>query len=351
MSVALRWLARHQNPDGSWSASGFCRTCSGDGDSSYETGVTSLAILAFLGAGYTQVSRDEVYDDMSPGRSLQFGKVLKKGLQWLIERQDPEGCVGGRGPKYMYNHAIATMALSEAYGMTAAEALRQPAQRAVDFLVAARNPGRGWRYAARCGENDTSVTGWAVLALKSADLSDLSFSPKACSDALAWMNEATSRDGLPRVGYTGPETGKVFIPGKNEEFVDHPTMSAVALVSRIFMEKKRPDPTLTLAITADLPTWAPNAVDFYYWYYASLALFQYDGPKGAAWSKWNEPMKAALLTHQKMKKDGCENGSWDPAADRWGSEGGRVYATAINTLTLEVYYRYANAFGTSIAPK
>ncbi|MBI3272198.1 MAG: hypothetical protein HYZ53_24610 [Planctomycetes bacterium] len=32
-------------------------------------------------------------------------------------------------------------------------------------------------------------------------------------------------------------------------------------------------------------------------------------------------------------------GSWD-ADDRWGFEGGRIYATALNTLTLEVYYRY-----------
>jgi hypothetical protein len=32
--------------------------------------------------------------------------------------------------------------------------------------------------------------------------------------------------------------------------------------------------------------------------------------------------------------------------DRWSGEGGRVYATAINALTLEVYYRYANVFGT-----
>ncbi len=56
-------------------------------------------------------------------------------------------------------------------------------------------------------------------------------------------------------------------------------------------------------------------------------------------------MKAALLPNQKLAKHGCENGSWDPSEDRWGFEGGRVYATAMNCLTLEVYYRYANVFG------
>jgi hypothetical protein len=95
---------------------------------------------------------------------------------------------------------------------------------------------------------------------------------------------------------------------------------------------------------ADLPEWKTNTIDFYYWYYASLALFQYDGPEGPMWKKWNEPMKTALVPNQHTGKDGCRNGSWNSETDRWGCEGGRVYATAINALTLEVYYRYANVF-------
>jgi hypothetical protein len=96
----------------------------------------------------------------------------------------------------------------------------------------------------------------------------------------------------------------------------------------------------------DLPQWKPNKIDFYYWYYASLALFQYDGPDGPYWKKWNEPMKNALVPNQRSKKDGCPDGSWDPETERWGFEGGRVYATAINALTLEVYYRYPVFGGT-----
>ena len=65
-------------------------------------------------------------------------------------------------------------------------------------------------------------------------------------------------------------------------------------------------------LVSDLPEWKPNKIDFYYWYYASLALFQYDGPEGPMWKKWNEPMKNALVPNQKTGEDGCENGSWDP---------------------------------------
>ncbi|MBI3857937.1 MAG: terpene cyclase/mutase family protein [Planctomycetes bacterium] len=351
VTAALRWLARHQSADGSWSASGFSHKCahgkcSGAGEQDFDTGVTSLSVLAFLGAGYSQLSRDELKDPVAPELTLSFGETVKKGLQWLTLRQDPAGCVGERGPKYMYNHAIAALALSEAYGMTAAPILKEPAQKAINFLVAAQNPGKGWRYSVGCRDNDTSVTGWAVMALKSAEISGLEF-PKAAADgAIAWFNEATDQSGYYRTGYNQAGTGKVFVPGKNEQFADHPSMSAVAVMSRIFIEKRR-SPALSAvnSLVSDLPAWKTGQVDFYYWYYGSLAVFQYDGPKGPCWAKWNEPMKNAIVPHQKTEKSGCENGSWDPSEDRWGFEGGRVYAAAINCLTLEVYYRYAHVFG------
>jgi hypothetical protein len=351
--AALKWLARHQGPDGGWGAESFHRQCSGGacggpGDSSYDTGVTSLALLAFLGAGYTPLSKNEFPDPVDPQRTLRFGETVKRGLQWLLMHQDPEGCVGERGTKYMYNHAVAALVLSEAYGMTASQPLHEPAQKAIDFLVASQNPGKGWRYSARSGDNDSSVTGWAVMALKSAELSELPFPKSAAFDgAINWLNEVSSSNGYYRTGYISKEDGKVYVPGKNEMWDDHAALSAVSVMSRIFINKNKKEPALTAVtlLASDLPQWAPHKIDFYYWYYASLALFQYDGPEGGLWKKWNEPMVNALVPHQKGKADGCRLGSWDPQDDRWGFEGGRVYAAAINALTLEVYYRYDNVFG------
>jgi hypothetical protein len=231
--------------------------------------------------------------------------------------------------------------------MTASAILREPAQKAIDFVIAAQNPGKGWRYSAKCGDSDTSVTGWAVMALKSADLSELSFPRSAYEGAINWLNEATETNGYYQVGYNARSTGKVYVPGKNEQFDHHASMTAVGVMSRIFMQKRKSEPALTGVnlLVSDLPEWKRNRVDFYYWYYASLALFQYDGPEGPIWLKWNEPMKNSIVPHQKGHRDGCQTGSWDPEEDRWGFEGGRVYAAAINALTLEVYYRYANVFG------
>lgn len=55
-------------------------------------------------------------------------------------------------------------------------------------------------------------------------------------------------------------------------------------------------------------------------------------------------MKKALVPSQKTRKDGCQDGSWSPEVDRWGFAGGRVYVTAVNTMSLEVYYRYKLVF-------
>jgi hypothetical protein len=97
-------------------------------------------------------------------------------------------------------------------------------------------------------------------------------------------------------------------------------------------------------LVQDLPVWQTNKVDFYYWYYTTLALFQYDGPDGPMWKKWNEPMRNTIVANQHTGKDGCRNGSWDADQDRWGFEGSRVYGVALNAMSLEVYYRYANVF-------
>ena len=101
---------------------------------------------------------------------------------------------------------------------------------------------------------------------------------------------------------------------------------------------------------ADLPRWDPNgarpSVDYYYWYYATLALFQLDGPDVKNWSTWNKAISDTLCNHQRTSKDGCMDGSWDTDnVDRWAYAGGRVYGTAINVLTLETNFRYETVFG------
>ena len=55
------------------------------------------------------------------------------------------------------------------------------------------------------------------------------------------------------------------------------------------------------------------------------------------------------LQDKNTERDVCSRGGW-LVGDRWSHAGGPIYTTAINTLTLEVYYRYENAFGAIAGP-
>ncbi len=338
--AALGWLARHQNPDGSWSVTGYTKRCvaacaPNPGHEDYDAGVTGLSLLAFLGTGVTPLSK-EVHD------GIRFGEIVGKGLTWLIRGQDPEGCLGAReAQKYMYSHAIAALALSEAFALTGEDGLKGPAQKAADFLAAAQNPGKGWRYSARSGDSDTSVTLWGTLALRVAWHAGLEVKESAFDAAKVWFDEVTDAS-YQRVGYTHRGTGKVFIPGQNENFDHHESLTAGAAFERMLLGSPRDDAKVLGArelVVRDLPAWKDNSIDAYYWHFGSLGLYFQDGPDGARWTRWNESLKTALVPQQRPAADGCKAGSWEPV-DRWSGEGGRVYTTAINALTLETYYRY-----------
>jgi hypothetical protein len=57
-------------------------------------------------------------------------------------------------------------------------------------------------------------------------------------------------------------------------------------------------------------------------------------------------MVDAVTSLQDHTERACSNGGWI-LSDRWGNYSGvgPLYNTAMNVLTLEVYYRYENAFG------
>jgi hypothetical protein len=352
VEAGLRWLARHQGAAGGWASAHFDTRCAGGkcggvGYDEYDAGVTGLAVLAFLGAGITPRSEKSWRDEIT-GRKVVAGEVVRRGIEWLAASLDAQGCAGGRhGAKYMYNHAIATLALAEAYGMTGAEAVKGPAQTAIRFLVEAQNPGRGWRYSKNCGDSDTSVTSWAVAALRAAETAGLGLSRKSYDGAKAWFVEVTD-EAYYKVGYTAKGTGKVVVQGHNEDWDNHETLTAAAMVGRFRIDATRQDPALeggAKLLVADLPQWSGKKIDFYYWFHGTEALFVFDGVDGKYWRAWFGALKDALVSNQATPDDGCESGSWNPEADRWGFEGGRVSTTALGVLALETGYRDARTFG------
>ena len=84
-----------------------------------------------------------------------------------------------------------------------------------------------------------------------------------------------------------------------------------------------------------------EASNIYYWYYGTQVLHNMSGKE---WDTWNRKMRDLLVRTQVRNVDSCANGSWDPAKDAWGKQGGRVMTTSLSALTLEVYYRYLPIF-------
>ncbi len=354
---ALEWLAAHQSPDGRWEAAGFGDWCDGKrvdngpggkGKAMYDVGVTGTALCAFLGAGYTHRGKSK------------FARVVGRGLRWLKKVQDAEGCFGPRSSShYIYNHATASLAIVEAYAMTGSAIYKSAAQRALDFIALTRNPYFAWRYGIRSGQNDTSVTGWMMMALKSASIlnktaikrgmaAPLVIDESSFEGVTAWLDKMTDPD-TGRVGYITRGGGSARAPEMQDRFPVEKTESttAVGVLARIFSGED-PKKSKSIRLGAELmarclPTWNPKdgSIDMYYWYYGTLAAFQCDGN---VWRDWSRAMDASMIQSQRRDTDYCQyKGSWDPIGP-WGADGGRVYSTALMAMCLEVYYRYDRVF-------
>jgi hypothetical protein len=320
--MALDWLARHQEKDGTWNARRYVKLCPGevcDGacEEEYATATTALALLPFLGAGHT--FRDGPWKD-----------VVRRGLTALHDRQLPDGRFDG-GQKRVYADALATLAVSEAYGLTRSEPIGDMARRAVAFWVRTQNDYGGWRYEPGDREGDSSVTGWVAMALASAKKAGIDVPDKTLSRCGGWYRAHTDADGV--VGYTAMGTGSKSLLG-------------VGFLVRVMTGTSPDDPALSATaarLEAAMPRWPASDADLgtafgvadpMHWYYGAMAAFQRGG---TTWKMWNERLRPLLLDHQ--EKRGCAAGSWPPVGET-GAKGGRVVVTALGALTLEVYYRY-----------
>ncbi|MFG0273614.1 MAG: hypothetical protein ACF8QF_01005 [Phycisphaerales bacterium] len=313
---ALAWLARMQSESGAWDADApgiDCDDCGGVTNIQSDVALTGLALLCFLGADHTHTQ---------PG---PYQDTVRRGLEWLVAQQRPDGDLRGR--ESMYSHGIASIALAESFGMTGDPSLRPRVSSAVDFIIDARNRETGgWRYAPR-QLGDTSVLGWQVMALVSARRSGVDV-PEAIFDvADDWLDlvDTRSRPGL-----------YAYQPGERPTFA----MTAEGMFVRQLLGDEPGQAHMVNSadfVLRELPDWTrdPNT---YGWYYATLAMFQHQGD---AWAQWNEAVSRELLAQQ--VDAGPMAGSWAPA-DRWSQIGGRIYQTAICTLSLEVYYRYLPRF-------
>ncbi|HET6880720.1 MAG TPA: hypothetical protein VFI31_11225 [Pirellulales bacterium] len=325
VKAALKWLAAHQHTDGRWDADRFGAGRQerrvgaqhlGRVGVDADNGVTGLALLAFLGNGHTHQEGD-------------YRETVASGLDFLISTQRADGNLSGQADYYamMYCHGMAALALSEAYAMTQDERLRSPVEKAVEYTLAAqdRNSG-GWRYKPAETVCDTSQLGWQLMALKSAELAGIEVPASTKAAMLRFLKSVSSGKHGGLASYR-----PMKVAGERATV----SMTAEALVCRQFLGLARSDRASDEAgnyIATVLP--GRSQSNFYYWYYATLGMFQL---QGQYWDRWKNALEPTLIATQRTEGDSA--GSWDPDPV-WGGHGGRVYSTALGALCLEVYYRF-----------
>jgi hypothetical protein len=316
----LKWIIEHQSEDGGWRLrfhDGPCNgRCRNEGALASPNAATSLALLSLLGAGYT-------------AHAGPYQEQVASGIEFLLKRMRRTGFgVSFReGDKGMYAHALATMALSEAFAMTRASELPGPIAGAVEYIEKAQHRRGGWRYEPGY-PGDMLVPGWQIMALKSAQNAGFQVDPDVLAKADAFVDSlASSRAGQYAYGAEGRRDGELVA-------------SAVGMLMKLYQGRHRNSGTLAEGALF-LSEYGMIPDDIYYNYYATLVLHH---RRGAFWPDWNKVMRDSLVAAQAT--EGHEAGSWhfDNAAGH-GRQGGRLYSTAMAIMTLEVYYRYLPLYG------
>lgn len=315
---ALEWLKNHQLPDGSWGGG------ANGTENRNKAAMTGLGILTFLAHGETTSSE-------------KYGPTVEKAIRFLVSQQaengefvkvvDPEAKGVDNAPAYA--HAIATYAISEAYGMTRIPSLKPVMEKAVDVILKGQQAGGGWDYGYRkTARRDTSVSGWHIQALKAAYIGGAE-NPgikESMDKALVDLKSAFHAESG-HFNYT--DSGR------------RDSITAVAVLCFQLTghaeEKESRAGVQTLSGTSC--DWQkPLDWPMYAWYYITQTKFHVGGQ---TWSGWNAKFARQFVRNQN------EDGSWTSAGKNLGegSHGnemsyGPVYSTTLAALTLQVYYRF-----------
>ena len=323
VDAALIWFAAHQAVDGSWSTAmsdkpcnGQCRHGTVEIGSPKRIAATGLALLCFLGAGHTHKHgdyRDVVY------KAINYLTHAIKTTAPNIRDFRPNGRFLDDSFQYeMYEHGIAVLALCEAYEMTGDSILRAPCEFGIDFIQRSQYSDGSWGYRPSTS-GDLSIVGWQMMALKSAKKIGFKLRPDVIQRADKFLDSQQSEQGA-FYGYRSTQR--------------EACTTAIGLLLRLYRGWPRTDPRI-LKGTQYIADLGPSSDGIYYNYYATQLLFHMKYEK---WSEWNVTNRDYLVREQ--AKEGHEKGSWYFGRSHFNQVGGRLYCTAMATLTLEVYYRF-----------
>jgi hypothetical protein len=322
----LEWLAKHQSPSGMWSTNAFHEAgkcdCGDEAEEVHDVGGTAFGLLPFLARGETP-------------KQGRYAKTVQKGLAYLVGQQLQKK--EGNYSDNMYENALATLAVAEAYGLTRDRRYGESAAAAAAFIVKAQHPEGSWGYSPGA-KGDTSVTGWQFSALKTALYAGIPVPPLSFARVGNFLKTVANPNHL-GYGYNSTEMT--------------PRTSAVGLLCEVFLGTGPHDPSLAKGIdNLLLPSnfMTRENPNIYFVFSTTQVMHHYGGRK---WETWNTKTRDLLIDLQDQGTEQGhthQKGSWSPSKDAWTKQGGRIMFTSLALLTLEMYYYSVplNGYGAAV---
>lgn len=285
----LASLARTQNADGSWGGQ-------------YQVANTALPLMAFMVRGHF------------PDRG-EYGKVLGGAVNYLIAMNRREQGYMAASRQGMYEHALATLALSEVWGESQRDDIRDALIDAVGRIVEAQHPLGGWRYSPAPTDHDISVTAMQIVALASAREAGVFVPQEVMNKARAYVMSCQDRG----------DGGFMYQPGqRGTEFA----RSAAGVMSLLITDRRdSPEAQRGLRYLEQNGPASIVQCKYYYYahYYAMQCMYQAGEP---SYVRWYPQIRDELIRRQRT------DGSWT------GGQGGEPYSTSMAILVLGVPYRF-----------
>ncbi len=308
--TALNWLQREQHTNGFWQGSQEIATPS----------LTALALLAYLGHGETPAS-------------TAYGTNVWKAIQWLIADQEEKGRFKERDERN-YTQPIATLALTEAYGMTLDPEAKAAAEKAAVLIVKGQHTEGGFSYNLdKTTRNDTSYMNWCAQALVVARMAHLNV--PGLDRAIEKASYAVCQNADPAGGFGESGPGRTSFSGAGVVSLYYLGSPHLAEVQKT-LEFLAPA-TFRSVTEVELPY--PGASRFNAAWNVTQAKFQAGGD---TFRSWNKSLARELVGSQNHQRNLLTNwvdlGHWDRHAN--DPKEVLIQDTCYGVLMLEVYYRY-----------
>lgn len=294
---SLEWLASKQNGNGSWSESRYPQN----------TAITSFALMAFLSQGHL------------PNRGL-YSPEVSKGCRFLMSTQREDGYLVGAAGGNMYCHGLATLALSQLYGMSGDVEVKPVLKKAIDLIVKCQSREGGWRYNPEPSGADISVTIMQVMALRSAKSSGIHVPDATLTRAVEYINRC----------YDAKSGGFTYQPGSRAPGFAR-TAAGVCVLQLTGGYDAKEIPRSIEYMKSNLNT---QQHFWYGHYYACHAMHQVGGKD---WEEYYTKMRDLLLKAQNG------DGSWTSPGESEGRVG-PIYQSSIAVIVLSVPENYLPIF-------